>query len=195
MTLATQITLFRILLIPVFIGCLLYYYESSKQGAVQDLYRIAAVVVFLVASISDAVDGYIARHFNQRSQLGAILDPLADKALLLSAIITLSFVQVEGLGKLPLWFLVLVLSRDAILVAGFVCLHLFTRHIKVRPHWSGKLSTFLQMAAVSILLLKLSAFPLQLVVIAAGLFTAISLVIYLVRGIRSMVDSGYAHPE
>lgn len=195
MTLATQITLFRILLIPVFVGCLLYYYESSKQGATQDLYRIAAVVTFLAASISDGIDGYIARHFNQKSQLGAILDPLADKALLLSAIITLSFVQVEGLGRLPLWFLVLVLSRDAILVAGFICLHLFTRHIKVRPHWSGKLSTFLQMAAVAIILLKLESFPLQWVVVAAGFFTALSLIIYLIRGFKSMADSGYANPE
>jgi cardiolipin synthase (CMP-forming) len=194
MTLATKITLFRILLIPVFIGFLLYYNESNKQGNPEDFYRLAAVVTFLVASISDAVDGYIARNFKQKSQLGSILDPLADKALLLSAIITLSFVQVEGLGKLPLWFLILVLSRDTILVLGFACLHLFTRHITVKPHWSGKLSTFLQMTAVAIILLKMSFFPLSLVVFLAGIATALSLVVYLVRGLRAMADSGYASP-
>ena len=192
MTFATQITLFRILLIPVFIGFLLYYNESSQAGQVQDWYRVAAVVTFLVAAVSDAIDGYVARAFKQKSQLGSILDPLADKALLLSAIITLSFVMVEGLGKLPLWFLVLVLSRDVILILGFVCLHLFTRHIKVSPHWSGKASTFLQMAAVAIILLKLTAIPLMLVIYLAAVFTVISIVVYLMRGFKAMNDSGYA---
>ncbi|NJK92947.1 MAG: CDP-alcohol phosphatidyltransferase family protein [Blastochloris sp.] len=192
MTFATQITLFRILLIPVFIGCLLYYNESSKAGEVVDAYRLAAVIVFLVASISDAIDGYVARSFKQKSQLGAVLDPLADKALLLSAIITLSFVEVEGLGKLPLWFLILVLSRDVILIGGFICLHLFTRHATVRPHWSGKASTFLQMTAVSIILLKLKSLPLDWVVAAAAFCTVISLVTYVVQGIRSSQESGCA---
>jgi cardiolipin synthase (CMP-forming) len=194
MTLATQITLFRILLIPVFVGFLLYYNESNQDGSPVDFFRVAAVVTFLVAAVSDALDGYLAKQFNQSSALGAILDPLADKALLLSAIITLSFIEVKGLGKLPLWFLILVLSRDAILVAGFVCLHLFTRHIQVKPHWSGKWSTFLQMTAVAIILLKMSWLPLGQVIQAAGILTAGSLAVYLIRGIRAMSDSGYAHP-
>jgi CDP-diacylglycerol--glycerol-3-phosphate 3-phosphatidyltransferase/cardiolipin synthase len=90
-TFATQITLFRILLIPVFIGVAIYYGESVSLGQANETLRWTTIAVFATAALSDALDGYVARAFNQKSRLGAILDPLADKLLLLSAIITLSF--------------------------------------------------------------------------------------------------------
>lgn len=191
MTLATQITLFRIVLIPVFIGFLLYYNQSSQEGIAVEGYRLAALGVFLLASISDAIDGYVARRYQQKSSLGSILDPLADKALLVSAIITLSFISVPDFEEIPLWFLVLVLGRDSILVVGFIVLHLFTRHVKAVPHWSGKAATFLQMAVVTIVLLKLTWIPFNPVVILAGCCTLGSAIIYLARGFRSMKESGH----
>ncbi|MEP6975013.1 MAG: CDP-alcohol phosphatidyltransferase family protein, partial [Spartobacteria bacterium] len=90
MTTANKITLVRILMIPAFVLMAIYYGESIKRGEPEEWQRFAAIIIFLVAAASDGLDGYIARRYNQRSALGVILDPIADKGLLLSAIITLS---------------------------------------------------------------------------------------------------------
>ena len=85
MNLALQITILRILLIPVFIGLVIYYGESVREGAANESLRLWAAAVFGIAAISDAIDGWIARRFNQITRLGTILDPLADKLLMLAA--------------------------------------------------------------------------------------------------------------
>lgn len=110
MNLATQITIFRILLIPVFIGLVIYYGDSVRTGRADESLRLWAAAVFGIAALSDAVDGWIARNFNQQSRLGAILDPLADKLLLLSAIIALSFTSWRQ--HFPLWFPLLIIFKD-----------------------------------------------------------------------------------
>ncbi|MDR1303796.1 MAG: CDP-alcohol phosphatidyltransferase family protein [Verrucomicrobiales bacterium] len=189
MTLATRITILRILLIPVFVGALLYYNNCAVRGMVKELYHWLAVGAFLLAAATDALDGWIAKRFRQKSELGAVLDPLADKALLLAAIITLSIIQAPGLYRLPLWFLVLVLGRDAILLLGFAVLHLFVRHVRVQPHWSGKCSTALQMITVALVLLKLDWPPVGWWVGAAGLFTLWSLAVYLRRGAQVITEA------
>lgn len=193
MTWATQITICRILLIPVFVGALLYYNLSAEQGSVQEWYRWAAVAAFVVASVSDAVDGWVARRFNQKSELGSALDPLADKALLLSALITLSIVKVPGLGHLPLWFLVTVLGRDAILVLGYLVLHLHDQQFKIRAHWTGKVATALQMAVVAIILLKWQVVSQRVLVLLAAVFTVISLMVYIFHAIHT-VNEDLAKP-
>ena len=194
MTPATRITILRILLIPFFVGALLYYYESAADGMPNEIFRRVAVALFIFAAVTDAVDGWMAKRFRQRSELGAVLDPLADKALLLAAIITLSIVQVPGFFRLPLWFLVLVLGKDAILLMGFAVLHTFTRHVRVRPHWSGKMSTALQMILVSVILLKFDFLRPTLWVWVTGVFTLWSLVVYVVRGTREIAESGVGRP-
>ena len=88
MTLASKITLTRLLMVPVFVVLAMYYSQSIQEGQPQEWMRIAALVVFVTAAASDAVDGFIARHFNQRSAFGAMIDPIADKTLLLTGIIT-----------------------------------------------------------------------------------------------------------
>src|SRR6185437_9386234 len=90
MTTANKITIVRILMIPVFVTLAIYYGESVQRGEPLEWQRFAAIIVFLVAAVSDGLDGYVARRYNQRSSLGVILDPIADKGLLLSGIITLS---------------------------------------------------------------------------------------------------------
>src|SRR5690242_21875802 len=98
MTTANKITILRILLIPFFDVEVLYY---VKEG--HELHRLMAILTFAVAAICDGVDGYIARRYNQRSELGAILDPLADKLLLVSGIVVLSFDHRPYLRSVPLW--------------------------------------------------------------------------------------------
>src|SRR6185436_5579438 len=90
MTTANKITVVRILMIPAFVTMAIYYGESIQRGEPLEWQRFTAIAIFLIAAVSDGLDGYIARRYKQRSELGAILDPIADKGLLLSAIITLS---------------------------------------------------------------------------------------------------------
>src|SRR5881394_456691 len=121
-TTANKITLVRIAMIPVFVALAIYYGESIRRGAPLEWQRFAAIIVFLLAAASDGLDGYVARRYNQRSRLGVILDPIADKGLLLSGIITLSITNWSqsdpDYGKFPVWFPVLVITRDAVILVG-----------------------------------------------------------------------------
>ena len=125
MTTANKITVVRILMIPAFVTMAIYYGESIQRGQPLEWQRFAAIAIFILAAVSDGLDGYVARRYNQRSTLGVILDPIADKGLLLSGIITLSLTNWSefepGSGKFPAWFPVLVISRDAILLVGYAC--------------------------------------------------------------------------
>src|SRR3954466_10259936 len=127
MTTANKITIVRILMIPVFVTLAIYYGESIQRGDPQEWQRFAAIIVFLLAAVSDGLDGYVARRYNQRSTLGVILDPIADKGLLLSGIITLSISNWSEsgphYGRFPAWFPVLVISRDVVIVVGAAVLH------------------------------------------------------------------------
>jgi CDP-diacylglycerol--glycerol-3-phosphate 3-phosphatidyltransferase len=143
-------------------------------------WRYAAIAAFLVAAVSDAFDGWVARRFGQTSRLGAVLDPLADKGLLLSAIITLSVSPWNY--ALPLWFPVLVIARDVVIVTGCVVVRFVTDELEVKPSWTGKVATALQMVAVAWVMLQIP--HNEGAVWAAGVFTLISGVDYVIRGIR-----------
>jgi CDP-diacylglycerol--glycerol-3-phosphate 3-phosphatidyltransferase len=149
MTTANKITVLRILLIPFFVVEVLYY---TKAGI--EVYRLLALLSFAVAAICDGVDGYIARHYNQRSELGAILDPLADKLLLVSGIILFSFNNQPYLDSIPLWLTGIIIGRDFLLVVGLGVIHLIFGKIKVRPRFIGKIATVLQMICIVWVLLK-----------------------------------------
>src|SRR5437868_10821744 len=153
MTTANKITVVRILMIPVFVTMAIYYGQSIQRGAPLEWQRFTAIVIFLVAAASDGLDGYIARRYRQRSTLGAILDPIADKGLLLSAIITLSISNWSDFGaqygQFPTWFPVLVISRDAVILIGSAVLHVLNGKVRVQPSWTGKVATFLQMTAIA----------------------------------------------
>lgn len=170
MTFANQITVLRILLIPVFVLCAIYYGASVKAESPVEAWRWSAVGVFIFASITDALDGAIARRFGQTTRSGAILDPLADKGLLLTAIITLSVS--DWRIALPLWFPVLVIARDAVIVTGCIVIRLLYNELDVRPSWLGKVATALQMIAVSWVMLQLPY--IEVPVMLAGVFTLVS---------------------
>lgn len=182
MTIANQITLARILLIPVFVVFVVYYAQSLRAGAGEEWLRWSAVAAFVIAAGSDAIDGWVARRFNQRSALGVVLDPIADKGLLLTAIVTLSLYPWPV--ALPVWFAVLVIARDAVILVGCGLLKFFTGDIEVRPSMLGKTATALQMAAVSWVLLQIP--EERWVVYAAGLFTLLSGIGYVWRGMHAL---------
>jgi cardiolipin synthase len=199
MTTANKITVIRILMIPVFVTLAIYYGESIQEGNPQDWMRFTAITVFLLAALSDGLDGYVARRYNQRSSLGVILDPIADKGLLLSGIITLSisnWSQVDPhYGKFPAWFPVLVISRDVVIVTGSLLLHVLNGKVRVRPSWTGKVATVLQMAAIAWVMLQMRIPPLIYIVYAAGFFTLVSGVIYFRNGLRQLSAEGHANAK
>lgn len=199
MTTANKITVIRILMIPVFVTLAIYYGESIQEGKPQDWMRFTAVAVFLIAAVSDGLDGYVARRYNQRSSLGMILDPIADKGLLLSGIITLSisnWSQVDpNYGRFPTWFPVLVITRDVVILVGSAVLHILNGTVRVRPSWTGKVATVLQMAAIAWVMLQLHFLPLLYVVVAAGVFTLVSGMIYVRDGVRQLSAEGHANAK
>lgn len=207
MTTANKITIARILMIPFFVMMAIYYGHGVQAGAPQDWQRWTTIIIFVVAAASDGIDGYIARRYNQKSQLGVILDPIADKGLLLAAIITLSF---SNWGyEFPLWFPVLVIARDVIVVTGAVLLQLLNGKVRVRPSWWGKVATVLQMIAIAAVMLQLDFFQhrfllagrevithfLDIPVYLAGLFTAISGFGYIMDGIAQLHAGGHGDPK
>ncbi len=198
MTTANKITVVRILMIPAFVTMAIYYGESIKRGQPLDWQRFVAIAIFVIAAVSDGLDGYVARRYNQRSALGVVLDPIADKGLLLSGIIALSLTNWSevgtDIGKFPVWFPVLVISRDAILLVGTLILYFLNGKVHVKPHWTGKIATVLQMFAIGWVMLQIQIISLFYVVLAAGAFTLISGIVYVTDGFRQLQAEGHAHP-
>ena len=198
MTLANQITITRLLLIPVFIVFAAYYSQSIIDNAEVVWYRIAALITYAVASISDALDGYIARNFNQSTQLGRALDPVADKLLLLAGVVTLSVTHWTAV--LPIWFAVLVIARDVAIVAGVVIIHYTIGKVKMRAIATSKICTFLQLSCVCWVLVdfwsvEARPLPLEILIYLAAVFTLISGYQYIVEGIHQMREHGHTTPD
>jgi len=134
------ITVSRIALVPVMILLL----HDKSYGL--------ALAVFIVAGVSDALDGYLAKRLNVQSRFGAVLDPVADKLLLVTA-----YVMLTILGHIPFWLTLAVASRDVLIVGGYL---LYTSHagpVKMRPSILSKLNTLLQIALVCVILAKQAA--------------------------------------
>jgi cardiolipin synthase (CMP-forming) len=184
MTTANKITVVRILMVPFFIVQLMYYAEKGNEW-----HRLLAILAFAIAAISDGLDGYIARHYNQRSELGAVLDPLADKLLLISGIVLLSLNNGPLLPRIPLWLTVTILSRDALLLIGLALLRYLHCKVLIRPVFIGKVATVLQMICVIWGLLKWPSQWLFYWSIAAAVCTGVSGLIYVWLGMRQLSAS------
>jgi len=198
MTLANKITVVRFFLIPVFIVFAAYYSESITSGEENRLFRILALATYALASISDAVDGYIARNFNQSTPLGRVLDPIADKLLLLSGVVTLSITNWHA--GLPIWFAVLVIARDVVISVGMLIIYLTHGKAKVRARISGKICTFLTLSCVCWVLVDFWSvgsrpWPLEVLIYLAALFTVVTGYLYLGDGIRQLRESGHTLPD
>lgn len=135
MTFATSITVVRIVLVPVFAVLVVAYGVTIAADAPNETYRWLAIACFVIASASDGLDGWIARKFNQTSELGAFLDPIADKFLMLTAVISLASVDWGDDGwRLPVWFAVTVFLRDAMIIIGIGWLYTRQRKVPITPH-------------------------------------------------------------
>jgi cardiolipin synthase len=192
MTTANKVTILRILLIPVFIVQILYYFSNGNE-----IHRTLGLCCFALAAILDGVDGYIARRYNQRSELGAILDPLGDKLLLVSAVVLLSLRPVANvhMERIPLWVIAAIISRDALLLIGVIIVQITCGKVAVQPRIMGKIATVLQMIMVLWTLLKWDPEMGFYWAAAAAVCTAISGLLYGWDCIRQLSASPHSLPK
>lgn len=188
MTTANKVTILRILLIPFFVIEVLYFVKTADE-----VHRLAALLCFAVAAICDGVDGYIARHYNQWSELGTILDPLADKLLLVSGVVVLSFDHTPHLSQIPIWLTGTIIGRDILLAVGLGVIHVTVGKVKVRPRLLGKAATVFQMICILWILLKWDDLGggrwIGYLILAAGLCTGLSGLLYVWDGVRQLSAS------
>lgn len=177
MNFANKISTFRILSVPFFVSTLIYY---SPQ---RDYLRFIALGIFILAVISDGVDGYIARKGKMISKAGMVLDPLGDKLLLVSAFICLYFITHFPKNiSFPLWVTLIVISRDAIILLGTLMIFMVKQTINIEPTRWGKFTTIFQMLSVIAVLLQLDQANIFWTV--AVFFTIISGIDYIKRGFK-----------
>jgi len=183
LTVANLLTFLRMALIPFFAILLVY----NREGW--------ALLVFSIAGVSDGIDGFIARRFKQESELGTIIDPIADKLLMTTAFIMLTIPSVLGTGRhlpVPFWVTAAVIGRDVLIIAVAGAINMMTGFRGFKPSWLGKASTFVQVTAV-ILILVAAVFPglngtylptVYVIVVAFALFSGVHYVFYVARLMR-----------
>ena len=172
--LANNITVLRILLVPVFILSLLYYSPEKEY------LRLAATALFLGACLTDALDGYLARKMNQKTVLGSYIDPIADKLLLSSGFLSLSFMpHLAPSMKIPGWVAISVISRDVIILTGSMLIFLSTGSLKAAPLFIGKLTTVVQMTTLCAVLLAAPSWLERILFVTTVFLTALSGILYI----------------
>ena len=174
MSIPNIITLGRIILVPVIVWAI-----ASNQMEI-------AFAIFVIAGVSDAIDGFLAKRFNMTSELGALLDPLADKALLVSIYVALGI-----WGAMPRWIVILVVSRDIMIVTAVIVSWLFGKPVPMKPLMVSKLNTAAQVALAATILASLGfgfkPMPYDLVLMGlVTVFTLVSVSLYLVEWVRHM---------
>jgi cardiolipin synthase (CMP-forming) len=176
--LPNTLTILRILLVPVTVWCL----TTGQFGL--------ALAAFVTAGLTDGVDGYLARRFHLQTELGAYLDPLADKALLVSAFVALAVLQ-----HLPGWLAILVVTRDVLIVGAVLLARYLERPVAIRPVFLSKANTVGQIALVAGVLGSLAfavthVMVLQAAILLVAVLTVGSLAVYMVAWLKHMAGTG-----
>ena len=138
LTYANQLTILRMAFVPCFVILLIYGHPKS------------ATVLFLIAGITDGLDGLLARKLQQRTVLGSLLDPMADKILLTAAFVTLTVPSLPLVLHIPTWLTVLTISRDVLIAVSVLIIHLQTQHSQFPPSLLGKCTTAVQLLTVGV---------------------------------------------
>ncbi len=171
LNLPNTLTILRIIIIPLFVTSVIY-----KR---YDL----ALYLFITAAITDNLDGLIARLTNQKTELGTFLDPIADKSLLMT-----SFVLFSINGWLPTWLTITVISRDAIVIIGWLLVYLITNTSNVVPTFTGKAAIASQLILLCYVLLKINVASVpdisSVLIWITAVLTAVSGVHYIYRGFK-----------
>ena len=192
MTLATSITIGRLLSIPLFIFLAVRYSEGLAAGAPEPHLRWIAVLVFALAAVSDFFDGYLARKYNQSTRLGAALDPIADKFLITGALVTLSLI--DWGQQFPLWFMWLNILRDLALMVAWLTMLIILGKADLSPHWSGKVYTTLMFVCIGWIMFDIPFLPPVIFPVALScIFLISSSFLHFREGFRQSNELGYRH--
>ncbi len=171
-----QLTMLRMALVPFLAVCLVY----NKIGI--------AILVFLVAGITDMLDGLIARHYGQQTTLGVFLDPIADKLLLVTSFTLLSLQSINLTVRIPLWLTISVISRDLLLVLGVLVFNLTIGNKSFPPSLLGKITTVVQLLLIMMVLVSnymgKAVIFINVVTYAALILTISSGTHYMIQGMR-----------
>jgi len=174
LTVPNFLTVLRIIAVPIFI----IFFRKSLP---------IATLIFFLAILTDVIDGVVARLSKSRSLLGAMLDPLADKLLIDTAFILFALNTIPALPMIPDWIAIVIISRDILLIIGWILMYIITSNIKVEPSVVGKFTNFLESTLVMLLLLNaVFSFNLNLEIYmyATVLMCAVSLIDYSLKGIK-----------
>lgn len=184
MNLANRISIVRIVLVPVFVAALLYYSPERPH------LHLAAILLYVGACLSDALDGYLARKRGEITALGSYIDPIADKLLLLSGFLSLSLIPtLPSSMHMPAWVTLSVLSRDVLIVTGAMIIFVTTGSLKSQPLVIGKITTVVQMGALFTTLMgapEMLRFCMNVLTVA---FTVLSGVLYVRMGSKMLQES------
>ncbi|GAB4542211.1 MAG: CDP-alcohol phosphatidyltransferase family protein [Thermodesulfovibrionia bacterium] len=171
------LTMTRILLLPFFATSLIY------NG------YLYALIIFIMAGITDILDGYIARMKRQVSELGTILDPVADKFIIIT-----SFILMTVNGIIPKWLTIVVISRDVIVITGVIILYFVINQMKVEPSILGKISNILQYLLIGLVLLTINIKGKPIIpniyLILVAVFATISGIQYIYKGLKTVESEG-----
>ncbi len=181
LTYANQLTILRMAFIPCFVLLVIYGYPKS------------ATILFLIAAITDGLDGLLARKLQQKTALGSFLDPMADKLLLTAAFVTLTVPSIPLVLHIPVWLTVLTISRDALIAISSLIIHLQTDHSHFPPSFLGKCTTAIQIITVGVCMLanfteELGTLIFPLVIYATLILTLASGLHYFYRSVK-MIES------
>lgn len=177
MNLPNKLTILRVIMIPFFVAALMV------DGGTNQTMRYVAAAIFIIASLTDMLDGKIARKYNLVTNFGKFIDPLADKLLVCSALICM----IE-LGQLPAWMVIIIISREFI-ISGFRLVAADNGVVIAASYW-GKFKTVFQMVGVVLLILNIEALSVitSLVIWIALILTVVSLVDYIVKNIGVLTE-------
>lgn len=182
MNLANKLTILRILLTPVFIILLFNPVWTIETSSGKEL-NLLAIIIFVFGIFTDALDGFVARKKKLKTPLGTFLDPMADKLLLVTTFLALTYK-----GIIPLWVMIIVLSRDVILTTGWLLTYIFTGQKTIAPSMLGKITTFFQMFTIFFSLWQCSF--TRILWWGAALFTILSGINYVIRGLHVLNSEG-----
>jgi cardiolipin synthase (CMP-forming) len=181
LTLSNQLTILRMVFIPIFVILLVYNHLGW------------AFWIFILAGVTDGLDGLMARLLRQKTSLGAYLDPLADKLLLTTSFVVLSIQSLGLPNVVPLWLTILVISRDVILIASALIIIISTGHRAFPPSIYGKTTTCFQILTILLVLFlnyrRVSLMQLSLVYLVTGAITVFSGLHYVYRGKKMVSES------
>ncbi|MBU2567921.1 MAG: CDP-alcohol phosphatidyltransferase family protein [Elusimicrobia bacterium] len=168
MNIANILTITRIFMAPLFVYLL-----------IRDPYGFITVSVFVLTSVTDALDGFIARHFRQKSNIGTLLDPVADKVLILS-----SYYVLTSMNKTPLWLFTFIIGKEIIVISGWLLTYILSGSAKISVHFLAKITVILQLCTILCVLLRMPYLVILYNITAAA--TVLSTIEYCVQGGREL---------